>query len=582
MNHNTNRGGYFNKQKYPNKKYVIGASICLVLLIVIGATYAYWTTTKVQTDKNTITTTCINVEYETLSEGITLEKTFPISDADGKATTGYKFKLTNKCDSYVSYNVNLESLSEIAETQRIKSEYLDTILNDGAVVGLTTYKPTTTLITDKTYETRQLESGTLGPKDGGNDSIEYTLRMWLDEDTPESEMNKSYKSKISVYGTVVAPENAVEKITKLAESTPVAASTDNTTQLAVDDTEDQNIRYIGSDPDNYVDIGNGVYQTDIWIGYNSGDIYGGSSYTVEYQSYEECSENTKYNKQCTKLHSKGDPILWRIIGVMNDGYTINSDNKPRLKIIRDEDIGMMAWNARCQIEDESDSCSSDYDYKNNWQNASLNQTLNKAFWNRGITDIRNRVYKYTTENSFKEYWYKLNFEDTGMREISRKLFDKAKWNLGEPNTSNSSDANYYNKLTAKGFYEVERGNNVYQGNLESIETMVGLMYPSDYGYATSGGNESTDREACLQTVLNSYDSDSGCYKNDWLYDPSDYQWTITPSNDTDAINVFDSGYVDNGSVDGYDYRVRPVLYLKSDVKIVSGTGTKENPYKLAL
>ena len=32
----------------------------------------------------------------------------------------------------------------------------------------------------------------------------------------------------------------------------------------------------------------------------------------------------------------------------------------------------------------------------------------------------------------------------------------------------------------------------------------------------------------------------------------------------------------------YNSVVRPVLYLKSSVKISGGTGTKENPYKLTI
>ena len=59
---------------------------------------------------------------------------------------------------------------------------------------------------------------------------------------------------------------------------------------------------------------------------------------------------------------------------------------------------------------------------------------------------------------------------------------------------------------------------------------VGLMYPSDYGYATSGGT-TKDRTACLAKELLYWDSSdfSDCKANDYLYNcKSLYQLTLAP------------------------------------------------------
>ncbi len=565
------------------KQYITVASICLVLLIVIGGTYAYWTTTKVQEDKNVINTTCLKLIYENktlagnTTSPINLEKAYPISDAEGKSLTGYTFTLKNECDSYVSYNVNLESLKEVAEGSRINSDNIDTILNDGAVVGLTTYASIPSLIEgDKTYETRRLETGTLGPKNEGNDSIEYTLRMWIDKNTPDSEMSKSYKGKISIYGTVVAPENAVEKITKLANQ-PAAASTETTTQLAVDDTADQNIRYIGKDPANYVDIGNGVYQTDIYHGYN------GTSKTdfVEYTSKEACNNGVdgQYNIGCTLIHKKGDPILWRIIGVMNNVEGGTKGSEKRLKIIREEGIGEIYWDEKCNEGiDETGECTGSNDSYNNWQNASLNKLLNDAYWNRDITKTANYG-RDALEKQPTVYYQYYDFSNIGIKKISKNLFEEAKWYLGGLKSDESSTA------TATIYYSKEHADNVYSTNPTSTNAMVGLMYVSDYGYATSGG-PNKDRTSCLEKELYNWNDSEyvDCKTNDWLWDSEYYQWTISPyvSNDSHAANVYDNGYVSPGDGVDNEYRVRPVLYLKSDVKIVSGDGTKTNPYKLTI
>ena len=107
------------------------------------------------------------------------------------------------------------------------------------------------------------------------------------------------------------------------------------------------------------------------------------------------------------------------------------------------------------------------------------------------------------------------------------------------------------------------------------------MYPSDYGYATSGGS-TTDRTTCLNTILYNWDSSSvsDCKSNDWLFNSS-YQWTISPGVNSsfayDVINVFTSGCVSTGGA--FNGRgVRPVVYLTPSVKISVGEGTSELPF----
>ena len=153
------------------------------------------------------------------------------------------------------------------------------------------------------------------------------------------------------------------------------------------------------------------------------------------------------------------------------------------------------------------------------------------------------------------------------------------WYLGE--TSDYTSAS--NGLTSH-FYTYERGTTVYSGRDTSWIGKVGLMYPSNYGYATSGGS-TTNRNACLNKELYNwnYSSYSDCKNNDWLYNSSIYQWTIMPnaSYSKTVFNVNTSGYVT--SYGAYSSRgVRPVVHLKSNIKIVEGDGSSSNPYQLSL
>ena len=114
---------------------------------------------------------------------------------------------------------------------------------------------------------------------------------------------------------------------------------------------------------------------------------------------------------------------------------------------------------------------------------------------------------------------------------------------------------------------------------------VGLMYPSDYCYATSCGS-TTDRTICLNTSLSEWDSSdvSDCKNNDWLFN-SFNKWTISPYADsfsaTDVFHLDSEGYIYSSPASDFDF-VQPVVYLTSNVKISSGTGSESDPFELSL
>ena len=260
--------------------------------------------------------------------------------------------------------------------------------------------------------------------------------------------------------------------------------------LAYDGTTDNNLRYIGADPANY------VY-------FNCDDYSNPSSSTCE---------------------------LWRIIGVMNNMETDDA-NQSLVKLIRNESLGNIAW---------------DSGRSNDWSEAGLQETLNG--------DYLKRTGDYST---------------TGITDATRDMIENVTWKLG--GRSNSS-------ATAATFYTAERGTTVYSGNPTEWKGKIALMYPSDYGYATSGGR--TGRDTCLSYNLGSWNSYSDCYNNDWLYTGA-HQWTLTPRS-SHSYTVF---YVDSPGYVGNSYAndslgVRPSVYLTSEVRISGGDGTANNAYTL--
>ena len=227
--------------------------------------------------------------------------------------------------------------------------------------------------------------------------------------------------------------------------------------------------------------------------------------------YEDEHEDIRYYGRNPNNYVNFNNELWRIIGVI-DG---------KIKIIRNESIGNMQW-------DTSGS--------NNWNNASLKSYLNNNYYNSIAETYKNMI--------SEEIYY-----------------------LGGPTTNN------WETLTASGYYNSERSNDVYNGNPTSIKQYIGLMYPSDYGYATG--------EICKNIALQVYD-EHGCQNSNYLW-INQSEWLQSPiaGYEYAAVSLYRLGQVDGsyGGV-GNSEAIRPSLYLASEVKITGGDGSQSNPYQL--
>ena len=172
---------------------VLIISILCILTITIGLSYGYYLLNKVQENNNIAGSKCFNLEFTNEKNAISLDNMYPISDEDGRKLTPYSFTITNTCDMLAGYTVNMEML----EGTTLNSKYLDVMVNNEQIKLLTNYESTNTVITGST-ESRILAKGTLAY----NDSIDYTVRFWMDKDVEDMEsMNKLFKSKMVISAT---------------------------------------------------------------------------------------------------------------------------------------------------------------------------------------------------------------------------------------------------------------------------------------------------------------------------------------------------------------------------------------------
>ena len=186
-------------------------AVLLIITLVVGISYAYWKTTYVATNINKINSSCFSMELTNEKNNIVIESTYPITDEKGKTLTPYSFTITNTCDLFASYTINLEML----EGTTLNSKYIKTMINSEAIANLASL-PTKDVTVEGGIESRELFKGSLG----AGDSVDYTFRLWMDYDTPltEESMNKNFQSKITVTSEVSTYSPVENGFTNLAEA----------------------------------------------------------------------------------------------------------------------------------------------------------------------------------------------------------------------------------------------------------------------------------------------------------------------------------------------------------------------------
>ena len=357
--------------------------------------------------------------------------------------------------------------------------------------------------------------------------------------------NMTKRTKCNIY--FETKKNSVNDVINEAVNT-------NSSMFASDD-PGKNVRYIGKNPSNYV--------------------------------YFNCSDYTNPTADTCEL--------WRIIGVFNNVTKRDGSKENLVKIIRADSLGDYYWDFK---NNGVGTSTSDYG-SNDWSDSQLMMMLNPtSYLKSGYTNSSDIISLGSQQLYSKMGSYyngtkgckptavasgssfsctEVDFTSTGLKnDTTRNAIEEVVWNLGGSST--------YNDVTPSMFYERERGTTVHSGRPTTWTGKIGLMYPSDYGYATSGGT-TKDRSACLAKELYNWDSSafSDCKGNDYLFDTNNVQWTLAPAS-AFADRVF------RVNSDGYVYysganltrAVRPALFLKSNIQVDKGTGAKSDPYTLKM
>ena len=522
------------EEKKINKKIAVVSVLIGIIITSIGVAFGYfiWNSTT-----NTDISFTVEGAVVELSDGSDImgANLMPVSSYTNGGKNVVKKDIKVKLKNSVTSNVTVDF--------KLKINSIDSGLNHSSfkynlVNASGTSVKSGNFSTSKAGDTISLL--TLSTSDGSltTSLTSYTLYIYIDGamgDNPSSMMNQSFDFSFVVEGTGSMLDrigNATTVISDLDDGTtgdsgsgvykvthsaiPASSSATGSEIPAVTD-----YRYYGPRPNNYICL----------------DMEGGST--------------------CPDKH------LYRIIGSIYE----EKENTNRIKVIKatpltDGTTNGFSWDYK--VNNGSGS------YDNIWATITSGNYSNSLTSGSQLMKLLNSGAWW---NGTSGSYYNNNTTATSVNFTNYKLSDKAKSYI----TTSRYYLGGYNGATPKTneMYGYERGTLKYYTDRPLYwEGMVGLMYPSDYGYAA--GN------TCVTgTILNDYEG--GCMNKDWLYISNTNQWLMSPNsgNSNGVFGVDSSGYVHYYYDSDATFAVCPVFYLSSSASILEGEGTSAAPYILS-
>ena len=616
-----------NKQKFKNI-LTIGTTFIL-LIAVIGISYAAFNYSGIGQKLNTITTGAITMNYTESTNIISMSNALPTTDTTGKKrlNSGEYFDFTIKSSIAGNTDINYEIAAKEENGNTFDGKnvkfYLTKVNSDGTeeeAIPPKTYSedPTGNVYTGRPSDMMSLFVGNLNQQ--GDTEIKYRLRLWVDESyNPQNDDGGLiYKVKVNVYGqtsdTVAKVEDTYCKdngFTTLsdcmlvmnnheasvetaktninAKGTPdfsKTATTDEGLYMSEDD-EGASYYYRGAVKNNYVSFagytwriirrnGDGSIRL-IYSGKSTSDTgtsvtIGNSQYNSKY--WDPTYVGYKYNEKFSLHENNGTTGYDWFTNTQKynfgTGYTFDESTK---KFTLTGTIKQLTWKDNHDeiVSGNLYSClntSCNVVYKITGYQSDTRMTVQPiSYSSDSYADAVTNNTNSTMKNTL-DTWYKNNLTSYASY-IADETFCNDKSIVNGTGYKIDSYTYYgpYNRLVTKKLPSLKCSLN--NGKFMVSNTIAKLDYPISLITA--------DEMALAGGVLDINNS------NYYLYN-GQYYWTISPSYfDSYASTMLSWIVRPSGSISrwvrvDYSYGIRPVINLCSDVQITKGDGTALNPY----
>ena len=229
--------------------------------------------------------------------------------------------------------------------------------------------------------------------------------------------------------------------------------------------------------------------------------------------------------------------LWRIIGNIPVCLTSGcATTESRVKIIRNDSIGGLVYNTTSG---------------STWMGSNIQNLLNTCYLGKTSSCDSYYYSYYTSVKGTCDY----SSDGIDATDYYGKMVEDVYFNVGAGDSRYKTASNYYTQEIATH---------------TTTASKIGLIYASDWGYAIEG----------FTGVLGSSGKPQNSSDKNWLFS-NGFEWTMSAYSSSFPLYADLSGFLNSGSV-SIGCSIRPVLYLKSSVYVVSGTGTKVDPYRIGM
>ena len=615
-------------------KNILTIGVTLVLLItVIGISYAAFNYSGVGQKLNTITTGAISMNYIESSNVISMNNALPTTDNTGKKrlNTGEYFDFTVKSSIKGNTDINYEIAAKEESGNTFSGKnikfYLTKVNSDGTeeeAMPPKTYSEDTTsnIYTGRPADMMSLFVGNLSQQ--GDTEIKYRLRLWVDESYNPQNDNGGliYKVKVNVYGqtsdTVAKVEDTyckdngfntlsdcmlvmnshessvdTAKTNIKSKGTPDFSKTSTTDEglFMAEDDEGESYYYRGAVKNNYVSFAGLTWR----IIRRNGDgsvrmIYSGKSTsdTGEATTIGNSQFNSKY----------WDPAYV--------GYKYNE------KFSLHENNGATGYNWFTNTQKYN--YGTGYTFNESTKKFTLTGTIKQLTWKDNSDEIVAGNLYSCLETSCNVVYKVTGYQNDTTMTVQPISYSSDSYADAVTNTTNSTMKNtldtwYKNNLTSYASYLADET----FCNDRSISSGTGYLTtpPTFYGTYNRNANKRTPSLKCVQDndrfkvsneiakldypiLLITADETAmagGVYNtpnsNYYLYN-GQYFWTLSPSYFETYYSVAYVWFVYPSGSLGLWYSVtsslgtRPVINLKADTQITKGDGTALNPFKIVV
>ena len=543
---------------------IIALSVFVMVIGILGVSYALFMKVD-QSEEQTVQSGSLIMQLSAYDGSTVItDNNTPIDDNEGLLSKGYSFSVTNNGTLPITYYIALYDNPDDTSTNKVNYDYIKVSLDNGTPFTLGS-------ITTKDSADRSILKQDISLAPDKYDT--HNIKIWLDEDTPESEIGKTISLKIYAYGEVCedgecngGKTDNVKKIISQLDTTgkcPTvnedgsvnvtgAEATDGYLCKATDAYGDS-YYYRGNVTNNYVKFGTWSNDTPTLVV----DEYGS-----QYDSLEECTNN---GGTCTELARAGKDMYWRIVRingdgtvrVIYDGTSAHANGEPS----SDRQIGKSAFN----------SSYNDNAYVGYMYGQTGASTYAAAHANTNDSTIK----------AYIDNWYNTNIVGTTNEQyLADNIFCNDR-SISSNKPDSYNNLGYGTNVTAYRWYYGPSSSGGYNSNMR-------LTCPQKNDAFTV--SDTTNGNGALTYPVGLLSTDEILLAGGWFASNSGYYlysgqkwWASSPfgfNGSSDRVrDVNSNGDADYVDIVDFSYGVRPVFNLKAEV-LTYGDGTMNNPYRL--